>query len=511
MNTESLDKDYIKTTIEKEIKNFKKLRKYHSNCEFQDKIVTILTEIFIQPPFVTLNKRYQLGLLNKVESKWEHVKHTRLDHSIGVATKCLITSSKINNNPKSEVKFSYDDILELCIAASLHDIAHLPYSHAFERGILSLARFSIGITHEDRVAPLLVQDNSYFKGIRNIILSNTTRETKEQSILNIICLISEEMGIKHTKKIENFVWPSKALSQLLSSEIDLDRVDYIIRDTLAVKYKPVIKVHKKITDYLDSLYTKKINLIDKSKTYGRYELCIPKESLSSVFYLLVARVLLYKNIYFSRAVRAFEANLTDLVGKLVYNRIPLDLLELSTMGDDEFRDEKLNDYINKLKDDIQEKEKMSIISYVDAIQRSKINKFAYVDSLNEERFKKHPRIKQEFLDNINSRKYIQNLKEAIVNFINKTTTDEPEYNVSEFLFDIFNLKTGGGDLLVIEKKKDNEEKERYKTLKDYMNGSNMARLCQESRIDIYLNSHFHGSGNIDKIKKSINDFFEQYN
>jgi HD superfamily phosphohydrolase len=503
------NKENIENSIKTELNDFKKLLGYSSKCKFEDIIVKILSEVFIQPPFETLNKRYQLGLLNKVEAKWVNVKHTRLDHSIGVATKCLVVCSILNTNSKS-INIVFDDVLELCIAASLHDIAHLPYSHAFERGILSLARFNIGVTHEDRVAPLLVQENSYFDGIRSIILSNTNRENKEDSILRIICLISPEMGEKHTKDIKNFKWPSKAIAQLLSSEIDLDRVDYILRDTKAVDYKPVVKIHKEITDYLNHLELKEINLIDKGKTFGEYELCIPEDSLYSIFNLLVSRVLLYKNIYFSRKVRAFEANLTDLVGKLVDNRIPLDLLQLSTMGDDEFKDEKLNSYLSKINlRIIKEKEKDSIEAYVDAIQKEKINMFAYVVSIKESQFKKHPRIKQEFLNNINSRKYIQDLKRAIVDFLNEHSEGDTEYKEPEFLFDIFNLKTGGGDLLVVET--DKKGNLVYKTLKDFMNGSNMARLCKESRIDIYLNSHYHGSGNITNIRNLINQFFDQYN
>lgn len=499
-------KSNINKAIKSELQGFKDLIGFSGNCEFEDELIKTLTEVFSQTPFETLNNRYQLGLLNKVKSEWENVNHTRLDHSIGVATKCLVVCSILNRNSK-KIQLDFNDIFELSIAASLHDIAHLPYSHAFERGILSLPRFNIGVSHEDRVAPLLVQDNSFFKGIRDIILSNSKRENPKHSILKIICLISPEMGLKHTKTVKDFKWPSKALSQLLSSEIDLDRVDYIIRDTLAVNYKPVIKIHKEITSYLKNLQLKEIKLIDKSSKYGDFELCLPEDSLFSVFNLLVSRVLLYKNIYFSREVRAFEANLTDLVGKLVLNRIPLDLLDLSTMGDDKFRDTKLNDYISKIKDDIDKKEKESIISYVDAIQKTKINKFTYVDSLKEDRFQKHPRIKQEFLDNINSRIYIQNLKSEIINFLNKTNIGNTTYRDSEFLFDIFSLKTGGGDLLVTEI---NDGDPVYKTLKDYMNGSNMARLCKESRIDIYLNSHYHGSGNVDKIKKQIKLFFNQY-
>lgn len=505
MKTMEFNTQNIKYLLLNELKSFKQLLGFIGPCNYEKKILIILSELFSQPPFEILNKRYQLGLLNRVDIKWENVNHTRFDHSVGVATKCLVVCSILNKNPESHnIKIEFDDILELCVAASLHDIAHLPYSHAFERGILSLAKYNIGVSHEDRVAPLLVEENAYFDEIRGIIIRNSDRQIKEHAILRIICLISPEMGVKHTKNIKEFEWPSKALSQLLSSELDLDRVDYIIRDTTAVNYLPVIKIHKEITQYLNKLSLKEIKLINKSDKFGKYELCLPETSLNSAFNLLVARVLLYKNIYFSKEVRAFEANLTDLVGKLVENRIPLDLLELSTMGDDDFRDIKLDVYKTKIKDN--NPDKASIKSYIDAIQKTKINKFSFVNSIDENSFT-HPRIKQEFNENINSRKYIHNLKREIVAFLNKLN-DNITYAESEFLFDVFNLKTGGGDFLVTEVF---NGKVLYKTLKDYMNGSNMARLCKESRVDIYLNSHYHGSGNVEKIKDQINLFFDQFN
>ena len=505
------NKESIKEAIIFELDKFKELISFSGQCDYETSIVDILTEVFSQPPFETLNQRYQLGLLNRVNVKWENVRHTRFDHSVGVATKCLVVCS-ILNKKTDNYKIEFDDILELCIAASLHDIAHLPYSHAFERGVLSHVEYNAGVSHEDRVAPLLVEENQYFEKIRDITLTNSKREDKNHSILRIVCLISEEMGKKHTKGISNFEWPSKALHQLLSSELDLDRLDYIIRDTEAVNYTPVTKIHREITAYLNELSLKEIKLINQSHTFGKYELCLPDSSLHSAFNLLVSRVLLYKNIYFSREVRAFEANLTDLIDKLITNRIPLDLLELSTMGDDEFRDNKLPFYKDKIRNN---PDKLSIVSYIDAIQKTQTNKFSFVFSIQEDIFK-HPRLKEEFCNNINSRDYIHNLKKAIVTFLNNSQdTNGIKYAESEFLFDIFNLKTGGGDFLVIEEKvKENNGKEErtilYKTLKDYMNGSNMARLCKESRVDIYLNSHYHGSGNVEKIKIRIKLFFDQF-
>ena len=153
--------------------------------------------ITISPEFVNLIDNYifqrlrfirQLGLCFFI---FPGANHTRLEHSFGVYFLCkkFITTLK-----EKGVKISPEEEQAVFLASLFHDLGHGPFSHALEKSILRLS-------HEKITLKLL----SYFdidKKIKNIIY-----------------------------KIFSKVYEKEFLISLISSQADVDRFDYLYRDS----------------------------------------------------------------------------------------------------------------------------------------------------------------------------------------------------------------------------------------------------------------------------------------
>lgn len=476
-------KSTIQERLNFEIDSFKQLLKLDGNeGVLEKKVKADIIKVLDTVPIRTLDSRYQLGLLYKISDgshEWQDAKHSRLEHTIGVVAKCIVACDVINKTSKSTgYQFTETDVRELIVAAALHDCGHLPASHATERGFLTVKNLSKGISHEERIIPLIVNKNSYFEEIRNIVLS--WDNFNEHSFYRIAYIISPEIGEEYRrKKVNNFVPPKKAIQQLLVSEIDLDRLDYILRDAEKLKYTPVTLISDQVVDYIRGISLvpyKTLKPVDLNDGIN-IELCLSEEKKDNVFYLLVARVLLYKYVYFSKKLRSFEAVLTYLIGTLIDKNIALEPLKLIGMSDDEF----IRDYLTEVVGYIDDESLRNhlIKKYVNVLKKDKVERFHRLLSISDDDIE-NPRLREEFIKNVNDRRYIDNLK----NYLYSKAPTDIEMERSDILLDVFQLKTGGGGLLVRLK----GEGEKYKTLKEFMNGSNMHRLCSEIRLDIYIKS-----------------------
>lgn len=478
--------------IDLELKFFKEKLEITKTGKFEKEFLVVIKKIFLTPPLKNLHNRIQLGLLHLVKDEWNQVKHTRLEHSIGVTIKCLVVCDLLNRKQKDI--FTFDDVFDLIISAAIHDIAHLPISHATERGILTTGKFNDGISHEDRVASFLLSDNDFFEPIKTI-LKDAPRKNLNETIINIISIISYKSALKYLNP-SSFKWPKKAITQLLSSELDLDRLDFLMRDSIACNYTPVTLILDDVLKYLHGICVKPMTLVDKTIPFGEFELCLESKYLECAFHFLVSRVLLYKNIYFSKKVRQYEANLTTLISELVLRDVPLKIMSLVNVSDENFIQDKLNEYLEdyNLLNDSNE----LVNTLVANIREKKTEAFRYVSSIKSDMFK-NPRLKNEFLKNIDSRYYIDELKKEIISYGLHNGIINDSIKEHEVLFDIFSLKAGIGNFLI-----EDAEAEVFSTLKDHMNGSNMHRICSETRIDVYVNPVF-GDNSL-RIKDCILEF-----
>lgn len=170
--------------------------------------------------------------------------HTRFSHSIGV----LATISKILERLISlRTEIPDDEVLVLRMAALVHDIGHYPLSHLIEESYKQhLKKFHLEISSEDEVGgnadilddfsarfPSVMQEaclhNGHHEQLGAFIVSNTDFEGGVTFILN-----------KHgfdDEQIDNIglIIQGKSLTtwhnQIIHSELDVDRLDYLLRDS----------------------------------------------------------------------------------------------------------------------------------------------------------------------------------------------------------------------------------------------------------------------------------------
>ncbi len=149
----------------------------------------LLRDILRHPLVQRLTRINQLGLASVV---YPGAQHTRFLHSIGafhLMSKAILTLQQKGN-------FIFDSEAEAVEAAILmHDIGHGPFSHVLENTLIS------GISHEDI------------------------------SLLMMEC-INRDLGNRLNLAIKIFKneYPKRFLHQLISSQLDVDRLDYLTRD-----------------------------------------------------------------------------------------------------------------------------------------------------------------------------------------------------------------------------------------------------------------------------------------
>lgn len=150
----------------------------------------LLLNIVEHPLMQRLTRIKQLGLTSMV---YPSAQHTRFQHSLGAFH---LMSEAITSLTQKGI-FIFDSEAEAVEAAILmHDIGHGPFSHVLEHTLIN------GICHEEISLLMMEQINREMNGELNIAL-----------------------------KIFKNEYPKRFLHQLISSQLDMDRLDYLRRDS----------------------------------------------------------------------------------------------------------------------------------------------------------------------------------------------------------------------------------------------------------------------------------------
>ena len=150
----------------------------------------LLYDIVQHPLFQRLNRINQLGLASVV---YPGARHTRLQHSLGAFY--LMTEAVKSLSEKGV--YIFDSEAEAVQAAILmHDIGHGPFSHVLEHTLIR------NISHEDISLMMMERINREMKGLLALAIS----------------IFKDE-------------YPNKIFHQLISSQLDMDRLDYLRRDS----------------------------------------------------------------------------------------------------------------------------------------------------------------------------------------------------------------------------------------------------------------------------------------
>ncbi|TET64414.1 HD domain-containing protein [Candidatus Bathyarchaeota archaeon] len=197
--------------------------------------------------------------------------HTRFEHSIGV----MYLAGRAVKNPNISQRINEDEAEKVRIAALLHDVGHGPFSHVFEH----LLDKELNKTHEDMT--LWIIENSELENI----LSKQGYDAEEIGKLAV--------GRLH-KPMKTF------LDQIISSSVDVDKLDFVVRDTYhtGAEY-----------GYIDAFrLIQALDVLDE-------DLAVDLGALSALESFIIARIESFKSIYFHRVGRAAQIMLAVAMEK----------------------------------------------------------------------------------------------------------------------------------------------------------------------------------------------------
>jgi uncharacterized protein len=208
--------------------------------------------------FQRLRRIKQLGLGLYT---YQGAEHSRFTHSLG--TLHLVTRILERLSDRTEV--APEDCAAARAAALLHDVGHGPFSHAMEK--------VLGVHHEQMT-----------------ILAVMSPETALHQTLKTY---SAEMPGRVAAIIEGTFKPS-ALAQLVSSQLDVDRMDYLLRDSLMTG----AKYGQYDLEWI-------INALDIDEEADR--IYVSARGVHAVEEYLQARYYMFRQVYFHRTLRSAEA------------------------------------------------------------------------------------------------------------------------------------------------------------------------------------------------------------
>ena len=256
---------------------------------------TLIFDIIEHPYFQRLRRITQMGFSNLV---YPGANHTRFHHAIG----CMHLMQKAVGVLRfKEVLISREEENALYIAILLHDIGHGAFSHALEHSIVS------GISHEEISLNFMKKLNKEFDGKLNLAIE--VFEGKN---------------------------PRKFLFQLISSQLDIDRLDYLKRDSF---YTGVTEGNIS-SDRLIAMMNVKND-----------ELVIEEKGIYSVEKFLIARRLMYWQVYLHKTGLVAENMLVNVLkrakelaedGVELFSSTSLKYFLYNQISENNFNDETLN-------------------------------------------------------------------------------------------------------------------------------------------------------------------------
>jgi HD superfamily phosphohydrolase len=217
----------------------------------------LIFEIISHPWYQRLRRIKQMALAHLV---YPGAVHTRLHHSLG-AYHLMGNALQVLKEKGTFISEAEDTGAKIAIL--LHDIGHGPFSHALESVLMENV-------HHEELSLLLMQDlNRQFNG-------------QLQTAIDIF----------------TNTYPKKFLHQLVSGQLDVDRMDYLTRDSFFTG------VSEGVIGY---------DRIIKMLTVHNGELMVEEKAIYSIEKFLVARRLMYWQVYLHKTVLAAEMTLVKIL------------------------------------------------------------------------------------------------------------------------------------------------------------------------------------------------------
>jgi len=216
----------------------------------------LILQIISHPYYQRLRNIHQMAFAHLV---YPGAVHSRLHHSLGAYHLMCNALSELKGKG---IEISAEEELGAKIAILLHDIGHGPFSHALENELLSVHHEAISI--------------------------------------HIMTVLNEEFGRQLETAIAIFTgnYPKPFLHQLVSGQLDVDRMDYLNRDSFFTGVAEGVIGYDRII--------KMLTVIDGN-------LVVEEKAVYSIEKFLVSRRLMYWQVYLHKTVLGAEMMLVKII------------------------------------------------------------------------------------------------------------------------------------------------------------------------------------------------------
>ena len=217
----------------------------------------LILDIIAHPYYQRLRRIYQMAFAHLV---YPGAVHSRLHHSLGAYH---LMCSALNELKSKGVEITPEEELGAKLAILLHDIGHGPYSHTLENELIK------DVHHETISIQIMKELNKEFNG-------------QLQTAIEIF-----------TDK-----YPKRFLYQLISGQLDMDRMDYLTRDSFFTGVSEGVIGYDRILKML---------------TVHNGELMVEEKAIYSIEKFLVSRRLMYWQVYLHKTVLSAEMMLVKII------------------------------------------------------------------------------------------------------------------------------------------------------------------------------------------------------
>jgi uncharacterized protein len=258
----------------------------------------LIYDIISEPVFQRLRRIKQLGLTELI---YPGAHHTRFHHAIGAMHLMMKTLENFRSKGHHIWEVEYESA---CLAILLHDIGHGPFSHALEHTILK------NVPHEKISLTIMEYLNKKYEGKLRVAIDMFTN---------------------------NYQRPF--FYQLISSQLDMDRLDYLRRDCYFTGVSEGTVASERIIKMMD--------VVDN-------ELVVEEKGIYSIENFLNARRLMYWQVYLHKTAVAAEQMLISCIsraqelassGEDVFATPSLKRFLYNRIGKEDLKDEVLADFM----------------------------------------------------------------------------------------------------------------------------------------------------------------------
>jgi HD superfamily phosphohydrolase len=222
------------------------------------------TKIIDSPIFQRLRRIKQTSLAYLV---YPGATHTRFSHSLGT----FYLATKIGERYKENGEMTDEELMYLKLASLLHDIGQFPFSHAIE--LLYLP-----------------------KGLSNSVLRNLII----QSDMDLQDLF-DKYGIDKNKIISIFT-DETFLSSIIDSDVDVDRMDYLIRDSRHTGVQLGNLDLERLIDTITYSENRTVQVMEKG--------------IHSLENFYISRLHMYQAVYYHKTILGYELYLREIFRKV---------------------------------------------------------------------------------------------------------------------------------------------------------------------------------------------------